>query len=485
MCGIVGLIARKQAGFYHTDMELMEGLLLLDTLRGEDSTGVFTVFKDNSVSINKIGSHPLHLFSSAGWSKYRQKMVNTGRAIIGHNRKATMGVVNSKNAHPFHENNIILVHNGTMRGSHKALADTDVDSHAICHAFNEKGAEEVLKTLDAAFAFVWYDLSDKKTRAIRNTERPLALVSTEELHVLCSEPWMAQALLGRANKKVLSTEMLTPGEMLEFDERGNFTRKTVELRKEPVTTTYVTNYSGGPTRNRQWRDSVDGLPDPDDDLPHVGIGIKETPFHEAANQLVQQCARSDSSLEYKTGDKILVQITGTDMSPSGTKARVTGKTAEPGKSIVDVVGYSDSTKSEELAAMVGEWFEASVTGFARSACGPSIWINELTPAEMLDTFTGSVPKKVWDYIVENEECHKCHGPIRNYEAQFTGVKMHANGNYRCRCADCVEDALPKGVLQNEFTERRLDALQDGKSISQESPIRTLSLVKADGKTPLH
>ena len=483
MCGIVGMLSRKPAGFFHSDMDIMEGMLLLDTLRGEDSTGVFTVAKDNSVAITKIGSHPLHLFASNGWGKYRQKVINNGRVCIGHNRKATAGAINSQNAHPFHENNIVLVHNGTVRGSHKAMADTEVDSHAICHAFNDKGAEAVLKTLDAAFAFVWYDLSDQKVRAIRNTERPLALVTTEELHILCSEPWMAHAMLGRANKKVLHTEILKPGVMFEFDERGGYTTKEVELRKEPVYTTYATNYAG--TGNRHWRDMADACADPDDDLPTTGVSlIKDTPFHNAAQQLVSQCGTSDRNLEYKQGDKILIQVTGCESSPSGMKAKLTGKTAEPGKTMVDIVGYSDVVSREALQAMVGEYYMAEITGFARSVCGPSLWITNMEPAEQVETFTGYVPKIIWDHIVAHEHCHTCKASPASYEAQFTGVKVRLDGAYRIRCADCVEDSL-KGDLQNDFTKRRLDALQDGEPVSQEPPNRSLQLVAVDGKTTLH
>src|SRR5215213_5644178 len=219
MCGIVGLIARKTGGFFHSDLEMMEGLLLLDTLRGPDSTGVFSVMRDKSLCLTKIGSHPLHLFTTPAWAKNRGKTVQNGRIIIGHNRKATSGAVNSENSHPFYEENIVLVHNGMVRGGHKKMAEVEVDSHAVCHAFNEKGAEEVLKTLDAAFAFVWWDIKQQKLFAVRNSERPLTISVTDELYIIASEAWMPAGVCGRMNpsKKILEVINVEPGQLYSFD----------------------------------------------------------------------------------------------------------------------------------------------------------------------------------------------------------------------------------------------------------------------------
>ena len=48
-------------------------------------------------------------------------------------------MINDQNAHPFVENNIILVHNGVVY-NHKKHEDTEVDSHAIVHMINNMGA---------------------------------------------------------------------------------------------------------------------------------------------------------------------------------------------------------------------------------------------------------------------------------------------------------------------------------------------------------
>ena len=60
-----------------------------------------------------------------------KRVISKGKALIGHNRKATVGSVNNATAHPFVVgDSFAMVHNGTLR-NHKALADTVVDSEAL------------------------------------------------------------------------------------------------------------------------------------------------------------------------------------------------------------------------------------------------------------------------------------------------------------------------------------------------------------------
>jgi glucosamine 6-phosphate synthetase-like amidotransferase/phosphosugar isomerase protein len=67
MCGIVSIISKRQGGFWHADLELFEGLLILDTTRGLDSTGVFCVDSARQVGFMKVASHPFNLFAIQGY----------------------------------------------------------------------------------------------------------------------------------------------------------------------------------------------------------------------------------------------------------------------------------------------------------------------------------------------------------------------------------------------------------------------------------
>ncbi len=360
MCGLVGLIARKSQGFLHSHMELMQNLLLLDQLRGDDSTGVFTVLKDSNVVITKVGSHPSHLFETASWNKHKTKAVNNGRVMIGHNRKATMGVVNSANAHPFHEDNIVLVHNGTLRGGHKQLADTEVDSHAVCHAFAEKGAEEVLKTLDAAFAFIWWDIEANKLYAVRNDERPLNLVQTPDLNILCSEAWMAEVLCKRATP-VMAVERVVPiqaGELYEFSLDGTFTIKSVDLKKITyVETTQWTRRGPSGRYQEHWSEAMDDLEDAKD-VKMIGTAGNGTASQCTVTQLTTNSGRIAHSStptpsntspvvinpfttneHYKKEQGVLLKILSCERDTPTKKFKAMGQIIEPGKPVMDFVGY--------------------------------------------------------------------------------------------------------------------------------------------------
>src|SRR5579864_8678836 len=115
MCGIVAMIARTNGGFTHGDLSAFEQMLIVNTVRGKDSVGAFTKFGNGDVRVIKHGSNPFNLINSKEWEGFRQSVVNRGRFLIGHNRASTIGKVSTDNAHPFVEDHIILVHNGTLR----------------------------------------------------------------------------------------------------------------------------------------------------------------------------------------------------------------------------------------------------------------------------------------------------------------------------------------------------------------------------------
>src|SRR6266853_5475530 len=161
MCGIVALISKEPRGLFAFDRELFEEGLVADTVRGMDSTGVFGVSMRNELHVVKQGIDAITFMRSPSYKEWADK-IPSYRAIIGHNRKATSGNVNSENAHPFKENNITLVHNGMLWNAKEINKEVEVDSHALCHSFATKGAKETLKDVSGAFALIWYNLEKKE-----------------------------------------------------------------------------------------------------------------------------------------------------------------------------------------------------------------------------------------------------------------------------------------------------------------------------------
>lgn len=205
MCGIVGVAIKKNYGFFKKEEDVFYDLLFADTLRGDDSTGMVFVEKDGSFGIVKDRySAPLILdeFRNTNMGK---SMLQLGKAMIGHNRKATIGKVEKDTAHPFVVDDVFaLVHNGTLHG-HKQLADTAVDSEALAiHLkkvlgpdYTKEAFEKAIGKVYGAYAVACFNQETNKLHLFRNSQRPLCIVETDEAWFWASEYGMLSWILSR------------------------------------------------------------------------------------------------------------------------------------------------------------------------------------------------------------------------------------------------------------------------------------------------
>lgn len=204
MCGIVGLISKS------TDLKtstrnqvIFEQLLAADTFRGDHSTGVFAVDRvDGTVDYFKK--------AVSGWDflDFRRtgSLMNTipERAfVVGHNRWATHGKVNDRNAHPFLHGHIIGVHNGTTPKSDFTKGRSfEVDSDALFNHLSEFGSEDTLQNISGAFALVWYNSITESLHIIRNSRRPLTFAKSNSGEIFfASEYLMLNWILDRNGVK--------------------------------------------------------------------------------------------------------------------------------------------------------------------------------------------------------------------------------------------------------------------------------------------
>lgn len=200
MCGIIGA-----AGDIDLKAEkAVKTMLIFDTVRGEDSTGLFSAHKTNEddyVLAKQVGN-PFELFETRQCKTIFSRM---SRVLIGHNRYATQGKVNKANAHPFDFDTLCGVHNGTLTNKH-ALADSykfDVDSENLYHHIEKKGIEDAIKIARGAWALVWWDKINSELNFLRNEERPLFYTVRDDGRQLfwASEKWMLQVALSRSEIK--------------------------------------------------------------------------------------------------------------------------------------------------------------------------------------------------------------------------------------------------------------------------------------------
>lgn len=182
MCGLGGIAS----GTLNTsDEDVFKNLLLFNTVRGKDSTGIAAIprldDRGEAMTLKWIGpaidylDHPeFNKTLRRGWQS----------VWLGHNRSATQGLISKRNAHPFHFDDIIGMHNGNI--DHHSLKKLDhhsefgTDSEAVIFNIGKHGPEKIIPQLEGAWAFVWYNTKKKTISLIRNERRPLVYVFSED-----------------------------------------------------------------------------------------------------------------------------------------------------------------------------------------------------------------------------------------------------------------------------------------------------------------
>lgn len=200
--------------------KVFKNLLQLDTIRGPHSTGVAMVRTNgDNKTVKKLGTPWEGLFDSKDFEEYLK--VCSFNVLLGHNRWATKGKINAKNAHPFDFDTLVGAHNGTLR----SVRDLDnhekfeVDSENIYHHMERNGVADTIKLLDGAFALTWYNKEESTINFIRNNERPLYYCLTEDRKAIiwASEDWMIEVACGMAGQKFGEIFSLPIGVHFTFD----------------------------------------------------------------------------------------------------------------------------------------------------------------------------------------------------------------------------------------------------------------------------
>lgn len=251
MCGIIAMVAKQKNGFYKGDLDLFSELLFVGQLRGVDGTGIF-YNKGNTTETLKSPTPAPQLLNSKEYQDSENAIIKESFFIVGHNRAATRGKTILQNTHPFKENHITLVHNGTLR-SHKELNDkVEVDSHAICHSMATVGEEQTLSKIKGAFALAWFNSRKNTLNFCRNSERPLFLLETRSLFILCSEKEMGEWICKRNNETVIKTIGLETQKIYTFKEESSnaYTEKVVSFYCSP---NHFTSWNTSAHSNNQSR----------------------------------------------------------------------------------------------------------------------------------------------------------------------------------------------------------------------------------------
>lgn len=265
MCGIVGAVTGFSNGFSWREVDALQDMMYADTLRGWDSTGVFSVNNRHDVHLLKEASPGFRFLSSNDWKTFKYDLSSNGKFFVGHNRAATRGVVTDKNAHPFCiDDKIVLVQNGTYKGSHHHLKNTDVDTEAIAHVLaEEENVEAALQKINAAYCLVWYNVPQKKLHFIRNVERPLWIAECEnDTFFFASEPGILDFGLKRReiklNKPLFLYKENTLATIQQHDNKS-YTEEYQEINNTYVSKYQQKHYNSDDEVESYWRNYTNNL----------------------------------------------------------------------------------------------------------------------------------------------------------------------------------------------------------------------------------
>ena len=255
MCGIIGVLSSEGFKGAAVRRKVFVQSLYSDALRGFDSTGIILAGGSKQIDHTQYKrALPAADFLTTRRAADLLKDIDDFSFAIGHNRYATQGGVSDETAHPFEFDNVLGVHNGTLKSTvgldgHKDLA---VDSEILYKSFDARGHEEVIPKLNGAFALVWYDKAMKELKLVRNEERPLFIagVKGEDTIYLASEKEMLTWILHRNSVNVEYIRDIGVGKVLTFSTKDvkDFTELDIELKEDyPI-------YSGYKKGGGHWYD---------------------------------------------------------------------------------------------------------------------------------------------------------------------------------------------------------------------------------------
>lgn len=288
------------------DLKALTMLLHFDWIRGRDSTGLATVSKkDGAVSVVKQVGGPQYLFDSNNCFDHNSVWCgDASKVFIGHNRAATKGRVNEKNAHPFQQGDIVGAHNGTIRNVSR-LEDGhkfEVDSEAIFYNLDKYQVEDVISSLDGAYALTWYDSADDTFKVIRNKERPLWWCRRIDGDVIywASEKWMLHASIERLGIKISEPVMFDVDTLYSFDAKD---LSRMEMRKKDwVKKEKVFGYIP-PVKAIYKKGGEANKSNPFPPSHQTIMGRGSTSYNPSSKELIKLRALENQTIEFRMGDR--------------------------------------------------------------------------------------------------------------------------------------------------------------------------------------
>lgn len=417
MCGLIACFSKQKSfGFTYKDEQIIKQLLIADVFRGVDSTGVFGVNTYGNVKMAKEASSSPYFISRPDIKAFCGDIVSKFHVVVGHNRKATMGGTSDETAHPWIHEHIILVHNGTLT-NHRELADTVVDSHAICTSIATHGYKHTLKKINGAYALIWYDINEKKVYFCRNEDRPLYMAENEDRVWLASEEKMLDWILDRNDIKKYKISMVPVDAVFTFAlESRKVTKEAKPKKDKPVQTQDYYKFQSN---------NLSVLADKQQTL---SLAYSSQEYSDIANS-------------YGIGDEILFSVD--DFEYFGNTIRLTGTTMDEHK-----VGVYCWLTSETDASTL----DAFINAKALSGIVSSVYLKQKSPMEVrvtlrdpkienLLTSKNGIPITMDVFNEYGGCCFTCGREIKEEEIINTEIDLDKDGTVKYVCCDSCQSLI--------------------------------------------
>ena len=412
MCGIVGIITKNANGFGMDECELFTNMLQMDTIRGKDSTGVFGVDVDSKIDIIKADTDGWTFTQCQNYKAFENKIYSTYRIVIGHNRAATKGAVTAANAHPFKEEHISLVHNGTIYNKDDLDKSVDVDSHAITKALAKTDAAEALESIHGPFALVWYDTKLKSLNLARNSERPLFLIEYPNYWTVSSEPGLPYWLNGRENKKAMGMPKLIPTKKIVQINIDNLRAGFSEIEYE--------NYSYMPPPMSYRPPTYSYPPSPLKSVPYVGT----------------------HSLPFKQGDSVTFKVDDIKHEEDDTDYIIFGHPMFEDEIDTNILVKTDTKLKHEADAMVAAGFaQGTLTSITDMGGMPVLYMRFAEPVRKDANENLNTDRDIMKAIANG--CSRCKGTMVFTDISDSIVRQKKDGSYRILCSKCLKESKDK------------------------------------------
>lgn len=248
-------------GIQDNDLKVFRELCQCSVIRGQDGAGIIQgggYGKKFHTKTDKTGNEMAYLMwynkhDKSGDRDLFYDSIDT--FFLAHVRAATKGRIIKANAHPFEFDNLIGMHNGTLKECDYNPKGDQTDSEMMFADMDKKGIIPVLKSLhkDSAYAVVIFDKKTNEIIIARNEHRSLYGAWNNDRRVLyyASEAWMLEGVLQRNGIKACTPKYFKPHVVHQFDpwdvQKGKAPSwKTIDISPVKVTYNY-TQGQGGPS----------------------------------------------------------------------------------------------------------------------------------------------------------------------------------------------------------------------------------------------